>query len=118
MNKQHMDKLINELRSTLYILMEDKDADVDTLVDDLVKSLVLWQEERLRELKGGRMMRYRDNMSKEELKAFMAEVDALDAAYASAAEHDAKQAQTPIPDEWEDPSDYVGMGWIDSRGRP
>lgn len=64
-------------------------------------------------------MKYRDNMTAAELAAFMAEVDALDAAYASAAEHDAKvQAQTPMPDEWEDPSDYVGMGWVDSRGRP
>lgn len=58
-------------------------------------------------------------MTAAELAAFKAEVDALDAAYASAAEHDAKvQAQTPMPDEWEDPSDYVGMGWVDSRGRP
>ena len=23
-----------------------------------------------------------------------------------------------LPEEWEDPTDYVGMGWIDSRGRP
>lgn len=46
------------------------------------------------------------------------EIDALDVAYA-AAEHDAKmQANVPMPDEWEDPSDYVGMGWVDSRGRP
>ena len=22
------------------------------------------------------------------------------------------------PEEWEDPTDYVGMGWVDSRGRP
>lgn len=63
-------------------------------------------------------MKYRDNMSAEELAQFMREQQALDDAYASAAEHDAKmQAQNPIPDEWEDPSDYVGMGWIDSRGR-
>ncbi len=47
------------------------------------------------------------------------EIDALDVAYAAAAEHDAKmQANVPMPDEWEDPSDYVGMGWVDSRGRP
>jgi len=54
-----------------------------------------------------------------ELAAFMFEINALDAAYASAAEHDAKvQAQNPMPDEWEDPSDYVGMGWVGSDGRP
>ena len=63
-------------------------------------------------------MKYRDNMSKEELAQFMAEVNALNDAYESAAKHDAEmQAQNPAPDEWEDPSDYVGMGWIDSRGQ-
>ena len=47
------------------------------------------------------------------------EIDALDAAYAAAAEHDAKmQANIPIPDEWEDPSDYAGMGWVGKDGRP
>ena len=59
-------------------------------------------------------MKYRDNMSAEEIAAFKEEIDALDAAYASATEDDAKN---PMP-EWEDQSDYVGMGWIDSRGRP
>jgi len=63
-------------------------------------------------------MRYRDNMTPEELAQFKREQQALEDAYASAAEHDAKQAQTPMPDEWEDPSDYAGMGWVDSRGRP
>jgi hypothetical protein len=62
-------------------------------------------------------MKYRDNMTKAELRAFKAELDALDAAYASAAAHDAAQ---PVPDDedHEDPADYVGMGWVDSRGRP
>lgn len=63
-------------------------------------------------------MIYRDNMTAAELTQFKAEIDALDAAYASAAEHDAKQAAHPAPDEWEDPSDYAGMGWVDRRGRP
>jgi hypothetical protein len=64
-------------------------------------------------------MKYHDNMSKEELEAFMAEIDALYTAYAGAAEYDAKmQAENPIPDEWEDPADYVGMGWVGSDGRP
>ena len=64
-------------------------------------------------------MKYRHNMTQTELEQFMREQQALEDAYASAAEHDARmQAQNPIPNEWEDPSDYVGMGWIDSRGRP
>ena len=62
-------------------------------------------------------MKYRDNMTETELRAFMAEIDALHGAYAAAAAHDAANTQ-PMPDEWEDPADYVGMGWIDSRGRP
>ena len=61
-------------------------------------------------------MKYRDNMTADELAQFKKELNDLDAAYKSAAEHDAKAAMSP--DEWEDPSDYVGMGWIDSRGRP
>ena len=64
-------------------------------------------------------MKYRDNMSAEELAQFKREQQALEDAYTSAAEYDAKmQAENPIPDGWEEPSDYVGMGWIDSRGRP
>ena len=64
-------------------------------------------------------MEYRDNMTPAELAKFKAELQALDDAYASATQHDAQvQALNPIPNEWEDPSDYVGMGWIDSRGRP
>lgn len=59
-------------------------------------------------------MKYSEKMTKEELNQFKAEIDSLDAAYAAAAEHDAKV----LPEEWEDPTDYVGMGWIDSRGRP
>ncbi len=65
------------------------------------------------------MIKYRENMTEAELAALKAEIDALDAAYADAAEQDAvAQAQNPAPEEWEDPTDYVGMGWIDSRGRP
>ena len=64
-------------------------------------------------------MKYHDNMSAEELAQFNKEWQSLEDAYASAAEHDAKvQTQNPIPDEWEDPADYVGWGWVDSRGRP
>ena len=63
-------------------------------------------------------MKYRDNMTADELAQFKKELNDLDAAYKSAAKHDEKAAMSPVPDEWEDPSDYVGMGWIDSRGRP
>ena len=64
-------------------------------------------------------MKYSENMTKEELIQFKAEIDALNAAYESAAAHDAKvQPEQVPPDEWEDQADYVGMGWIDSRGRP
>ena len=64
-------------------------------------------------------MKYRNNMTLEELAQFKAQQQALENSYASSAEHDAKtQTLNPAPEEWEDPSDYVGMGWIDSRGRP
>lgn len=62
-------------------------------------------------------MKYRDNMTQAELDQFKREQQALEDAYTSSAEHDAKMQAEPIPDEYEDPSDYVGMGWIDSRGR-
>lgn len=62
-------------------------------------------------------MKYKDNMTDAELAQFDKEWQALEDAYASTAAHDA-QNQQPIPDEWEDPADYVGMGWVDSRGRP
>ncbi len=63
--------------------------------------------------------KYRTNMTPEELAQFNREYDELEATLVSAAEHDAKmQAMNPIPEEWEDPSDYVDMGWVDSRGRP
>lgn len=64
-------------------------------------------------------MKYRENMTQTELEQFKQELQALEGAYVDAFEHDAKmQAQCPTLDEHEDPTDYVGMGWIDSRGRP
>lgn len=64
-------------------------------------------------------MKYRHSMTQAELDQFMREQQALEDAYTSSAEHDAKvQVENPAPDEYEDPSDYIGMGWIDSRGRP
>jgi hypothetical protein len=63
--------------------------------------------------------KWNENMTEAELAAFMKEVDDLDKAMSDAAARDAKfQAENPPPEEWEDPSDYVGMGWVDSRGRP
>ena len=55
-------------------------------------------------------------MTPEELAQFMGEVNALDAAYAAAVEHD--KLSSDLPEEWEDPSDYVGMGWVGKDGRP
>jgi len=60
-------------------------------------------------------MKYRDNMTEDELAKFMQEVNELNAAYESAAKDDKQVSQD---EEYEDPSDYVGMGWVDSRGRP
>jgi hypothetical protein len=98
-------------------------------------------------------MKYRDNMTPEELTQFMAEVNALDAVLKSAADHDAQGASQNLIDEvlkqikcdvdsgdmtaieemirhlpegrlrgylseYENPSDYVGMGWVGKDGRP
>ena len=62
-------------------------------------------------------MKYHENMTQAELAQFKAELQALEDAYAAAAEHDAKM-QATAPDEWEDPSDYAGMGWVGKDGRP
>jgi len=61
--------------------------------------------------------KYRDNMTEAELRAFMREIDALDAAYAAAAAHDAANTQ-PLPEEWEDEGEYWRRAGLDSRGRP
>ena len=64
-------------------------------------------------------MKYRDNMTEAELAQFKAEINALDAAYEAAAAHDAVvQASQPMPDEWEDESEYWRKAGLDSRGRP
>jgi hypothetical protein len=68
-------------------------------------------------------MKYRDNMTAQELARFMAEVDALHAAYAAAdayaaaATHDALNAE-PVPDEWEDENETLRRAALDHRGRP
>ena len=62
------------------------------------------------------MLKYRDNMTEAERRAFMAEIDALDAAYASAAAHDAVAAAAP--EDWEDETETLRRAALDSRGRP
>ena len=56
-------------------------------------------------------------MTEDELAKFMQEVNKLNAAYESAAKHD-KQVMASNAEEQEDPSDYVGMGWVGADGRP
>jgi len=51
-------------------------------------------------------MKYRENMTPEELEQFKAEVSSLEAAYAAAAAHDEANAE-PESDEYEDPSKYT-----------
>ena len=98
-------------------------------------------------------MKYQDNMTEAERAQFMREVDALDAAYAAAAQHDKdsekqhlidavlsqikcdvdsgdmtaiEELVKNLPDhllqgyvsEFDDPSDYTGMGWVGKDGRP
>ena len=60
-------------------------------------------------------MKHRENFSSEELSAFLAEIDALHNAYASAAERDALQG--PMPDEWEDETELLHRAAL-SRGQP
>lgn len=63
------------------------------------------------------MIKYRDNMSAEETAQLLAEANALDAAYASAAAHDA--ATNPPEDwgDWEDEMEYWSKAGL-SRGQP
>ena len=61
-------------------------------------------------------MKYRENMTKDELAKFMAEINALDAAYASAVEHDA-QNMGPMPEEWEDEMAILRKAAL-NRGQP
>lgn len=62
------------------------------------------------------MRKYRTDMTDDEAAALLAELDALDAAYADAAERDAATC-VPCDDEWES-DDPVEMGWVDKNGRP
>jgi hypothetical protein len=55
-------------------------------------------------------------MTEDELAKFKRELDELDEAYARNAAHDKRKSE--LPDEYEDPSDYAGMGWVGKDGRP
>ena len=61
-------------------------------------------------------MKYRENMTQAELAEFMAEINALDAIYASAYAHDA-QNMGPMPDEWEDEMAILRKAAL-NRGQP
>ena len=63
-------------------------------------------------------MKYRDNMTKEEMDQLMGEVAALDAAYAAAAVHDAASGAYDAPDdEWEDEMETLRRAAL-NRGQP
>lgn len=63
-------------------------------------------------------MRYRHNMTADELAQFKREHDALEAAYAAAAAFDAAQAlANPAPDEWEDEMELLRKAALNG-GRP
>jgi hypothetical protein len=60
-------------------------------------------------------MKWHPNMTEEQLREFMAEVNALDAAYAAAAQDDEKLP--PLPEEWEDEMETLRRAAL-SGGRP
>ena len=57
-------------------------------------------------------MKYRDNMTPEEEKQLLDACDKLDAAYADAVESEV------VDEDYEDPNDFIGMGWVGKNGRP
>ena len=61
-------------------------------------------------------MKYKDNMTSEEIAQFMNEINALNEALADA-DQIAKNAN-PLPDEWEDEMQTLQRSALDSRGRP
>lgn len=62
------------------------------------------------------MIRYRDNMTEEELAQLMAEVEQLDRCLADA---DAVADEAPPQDEDWEPFDPARWGWVDKNtGRP
>ena len=63
-------------------------------------------------------MKYRDNMTNEEIKKFMLEINELDALYASAYANDMASAALDAADEWEDEMDTLRRAALDHRGQP
>jgi len=61
-------------------------------------------------------MKYRDNMTEEEAKAFLASVQRMEVAYAEAAAFDAAREQTP-PEEWCDQAEEERRAGL-NRGQP
>lgn len=63
-------------------------------------------------------MKYRDNMTEEELAEFMREVNAIDALLVSAYKHDREMEELhPIPEGWEDESELLRKAGL-NRGQP
>ena len=63
-------------------------------------------------------MKYRDNMTEKELAQFKKELQALDDAYASAAEHDREMEAThPTPKDSEDEMELLRKAGL-NRGQP
>ena len=63
-------------------------------------------------------MKYRDNMTEKELAQFKKELQDLDDAYASAAEHDREmEALHPTPEDWEDEMELLRKAGL-NRGQP
>ena len=63
-------------------------------------------------------MKYRDNMTEEELAQFKREINEMDALYAQAAEHDRKmEALHPTPEGWEDEMEILHKAGL-NRGQP
>lgn len=63
-------------------------------------------------------LRYRDNMSPEEMAAFWNEVRVLDQAHADAAAFDAANAEECVDEDERELFDPVRDGWVGKDGRP
>ena len=62
-------------------------------------------------------MKYHDNMTDDQLKAFIRVVDELHEALTKAAEHDAQHSYPP-PLEWEDEMDTLRRAALNCKGQP
>ena len=62
-------------------------------------------------------MKFRDNMTPDEIAKFMCEINEFNELLMSAYDYCNKDTK-PMPEDYEDPSDYIGMGWVGWDGRP